>query len=57
MLQDLNYDKNDEIVAIAEIKSGISKKIINFLKRSIIPKRYLRLVLEKQLKKYIMLNY
>ena len=57
MLHDLNYEKNDEIVAIAEIKSGILKELINSLKRSIIPRKYLHLVLEKQLKKYIMFNY
>ena len=55
MLQDLYYEKNDEIVVIAEIeqkriKSGISKELINFLKRSIIPKKYLHPVLQKQLK-------
>ena len=44
------------IVVIAEIeqkriKSGISKELIDFLKRSIIQKKYLHLVLQKQLKK------
>ena len=38
MLQDLNYEKNDEIAAIAEIeqnliKSGISKELIKFFKK------------------------
>ena len=38
MLQDLNYEKNDEIAAIAEIeqrleRSGISKELINYLKK------------------------
>ena len=61
MLQDLNYEKTDEIVAIAEIeqgliKSGISKELINFFKNLIIPKRYSHLVSEEQLKKYLMLN-
>ena len=37
MLQDLNYEKNDEIVSITEleqkwIKYGMSKELINFLK-------------------------
>ena len=50
MLQDLNYEKNDEIVATSEIKSGILKELISFLKISIIPRKYLHLVLEKQLK-------
>ena len=62
MLQDLSYEKNDEIAAVAEIeqkliRSGISKKLINFFKRSIIPRTYLHLVSEEQLKKYIMLDY
>ena len=48
MLQDLNYEKNDEIAAIAEIeqrleRSGISKELINYLKKMIISKRYLHL--------------
>ena len=62
MLQDLSYEKNDEIAAVAEIeqkliRSGISKKLINFFKRSIIPRTYLHLVSKEQLKKYIMLDY
>ena len=62
MLQDLSYEKNDEIAATAEIeqkliKSGISKKLINFFKKLVIPKRYLHLVSKEHLKKYIMLNY
>ena len=48
-LQDLNYEKNDEIVEIAriELKSerlGAPKKSINFFKKAIIPKEHLRLV-------------
>ena len=50
MLQDLNYEKYDEIVEIAKIelkleRLGISKKIIDGFKKSIIPKKYLHLVL------------
>ena len=50
MLQDLNYEKNNEIVEIAKIelklqRLGASKKSINFFKKSIIPKRHLHLVL------------
>ena len=52
MLRDLSYDRNDEIAAIAEIeqrliRSEISKELINFFKKSIIPREYLHLVLEK----------
>ena len=48
-LQDLNYEKNDEIVEIAKIelklkRLGISKKSIDNFKKSIIPKKYLHLV-------------
>ena len=62
MLRDLSYEKNDEIAAIAEIKqklirSGISKNLINVLKRSVIPRKYFHLVSEKQLNKYRMLYY
>ena len=51
MLQDLNYEKNDEIVAVAKIKlklkrQGASKKSIDVFKKSIIPKKYLHLVLQ-----------
>ena len=50
ILQDLNYEKNDEIVDIAKIelelqRLGASKNSINFFKKSIIPKKYLHLVL------------
>ena len=50
MLQDLNYEKYDEIVEIAKIelkleRLGISKKLIDGFKKSIIPKKYLHLVL------------
>ena len=50
ILQDLNFGKNDEVVKIVKIelkleRLGISKKSINFLKKSIIPKKYLHLVL------------
>ena len=49
ILQDLNYEKNDEIVEIAKIelklkRLGISKKSIDNFKKSIIPKKYLHLV-------------
>ena len=62
MLQDLNYEKNYEIVAISEIeqkwiKFGISEKLINFLKRLVVPKKYLHLDLEKTANKHLMLNY
>ena len=61
-LEDLNILKHEEAAAIAEIeqkliKCGIPKERINFFKKSIIPKKYLHLVSEEQLKKYIMLNY
>ena len=42
MLQDLNYEKNDEIAAIAKIKQKLIK--------SQILKRYLYLALKEQLK-------
>ena len=49
ILQDLNHAKNDEIVDIAKIelklkRLRVSKKSINFLKNSIIPKKYSHLV-------------
>ena len=55
MLQDLNYENNNEIAVIVEIeqrliKSGISKELIIFLKKLIILKRYLHLVSEQQLR-------
>ena len=55
MLQNLNYEKNDEIVEISKIelkleRLGISKKSINFFKKSIIPKKYLHLVLQKKIR-------
>ena len=61
-LEDLNFLKHKEVAAIAKIeleliKSGISKKLINFFKKSIIPRKYLHLVSEEQLEKYVMLNY
>ena len=51
ILQDLNYAKNDEIVEFAKIelklkRLGVSKKSVNFFKKSIIPKEHLRLVLQ-----------
>ena len=50
-LDDLNILKLEEAAAIAEIeqkliRSGISKKLIIFFKKSYIPKRYLHLVSE-----------
>ena len=52
MLQDLSYEKNDEIAAMAETEQKLIKSGI--LKKSIIPKRYLHLVSKEQLKKYLM---
>ena len=51
VLQDLNYAKNNEIVENAKIKLklkrlGASKKLINFFKKSIIPKKHLHFVLQ-----------
>ena len=48
-LQELNYKKYDEVADIAKIelklqRLRISKKLINFLKKSIITKNYLHLV-------------
>ena len=62
ILEDLNFLKHEEAAAIAEteqklIRSGILKELNNFFKKSIIPKKYLHLVSEEQLKKYIVLNY
>ena len=62
MVQDLSYEKNDEIAAIAKIeqkliRSVISKELINFLKKLVTPKRYLHLVLKEQLKQHIMCDY
>ena len=50
MLKDLNYEKNEEIVEIAKTELKLkrlvtSKELISFFKRSIIPKKYLYLVL------------
>ena len=50
-LQDLNYEKYDEIVELAKVelkleRSGISKISIDKLKKLIIPKKYLHLVLQ-----------
>ena len=61
-LEDLNFLKHEEAAEIADIelkliRSGISKELINFFKKSIIPRICLHLVSEEQLKKYIMLNY
>ena len=61
-LEDLNFLKHEEAAAIPEIEQklirfGISKELIIFFKKSIIPKRYLHLVSEEQVEKYIMLNY
>ena len=61
-LEDLNFLKHEKAAAISEIEQklirfGISKELINFFKKSIIPKRYLHLVSEEQVEKYIMLNY
>ena len=60
--EDLNFLKHKEAVSIAEIeqkliRSGILKKLINILKKLIISKKYLHLVSEDQLIKYIMVNY
>ena len=54
-LEDLHFLKHEEIAAIAKIeleliRSGISKELISFLKKSIIPKKYLPLVSGEQLK-------
>ena len=50
-LEDLNILKHEEVAAIAEIEQklirfGISKDLINFFKKSIIPRKYLHLVSE-----------
>ena len=62
MLKYLNFLKHEEATAIAEIelkliRSGTSKELINFFEKSIISRKYLHLVSEEQLEKYIMLNY
>ena len=49
MLQNLNYEKNDEIASIAKIEQKLIKPGIL--------KRRLRLASKEQLKKYLMLNY
>ena len=51
ILQDLNYEKDDEIVEVAKIelkleRLGVSKKSIIFFKKSMIPKKHLHLVLK-----------
>ena len=51
MLQDLSYEKNDEIAAVAEIEQMLIKSGI--LKKLIIPKGYFHLVSKEQLKKYL----
>ena len=61
MLQDSNYENNDEVAAIAKIeqkliKSGILKELINFFKKLIIPKRCLHLALKEHLQKYLMFD-
>ena len=58
MLQDLNYKKNDEIVTVSRIelklkRQGASKKSTDFLKKSIIPKKYLHLVLQARKGKFL----
>ena len=45
IIQDLSYEKNDEIVEVAKIELklkilGISKKSIDNFKKSTIPKKY-----------------
>ena len=50
MLQDLDYEKNDEIVEVAKIELKLkrleaSKKSVDLFNRSFIPKKYLHLVL------------
>ena len=61
-LEDLNILKHEETAAIAEmeqklIRFGILKELINFLERPIMLGKYLHLVSQEQLKKYIILNY
>ena len=61
-LEVLHFLKHEEAALNAEIsleliRSGISKELINFLKKLIIPRKHPHLVLEGQLRKYIMLNY
>ena len=51
ILQHLNYEKNNKIVEIARIelklkRFGISNQSIDIFKKSIIPKKYLHLVLQ-----------
>ena len=45
MLQDLNYEKSDQIAEIEKIelkliRSGTSKELISFLKKSVVSKKY-----------------
>ena len=58
ILQDLNRVKNDEIVETEKIelklqRLGASKQSINFLKKSIIPKKHLHLVLQARKLQYV----
>ena len=51
ILQDLNYEKYDELVEIAKIelkleRLGISRESVDNFKNLIIPKKYLHLVLQ-----------
>ena len=62
MLQDLNYEKHDEIAEIAKIeirlkKLGISKESTDAFKKLIILKKYVYLVLKTKNKSlYTLLN-
>ena len=54
-LQGLNYKKNDQIVKVAKIELKlkilrISREIIDYFKKSIIPKKYLHLVFQAKKK-------
>ena len=56
--EDLNFLKYEKAAALAKIeldliRSGISKELINFFKKLIIPRKYLHLASEEQLKKII----
>ena len=55
ILEDLNYEKYDQVFEIAKIelklkRLGISKESINSFKKLIIPKKYLHLVLQGKIK-------
>ena len=57
ILQDLNYEKDGEIVEIAKIETrlkelGISKKSIDAFKKLIIPKKYI-LFYKQKIRVYI----